>query len=332
MVANLNQSVSIYDTIIIGGGAAGLSAAIYAKRYLMKTLVLEGQEPGGETAIAWIIENYPGIPRIDGFDLIKNMKSQAEGPLTFFVSESAVKVTVANHCFTVVTNSGREYYGKTIIFAHGSRRRRLGLPKEKELLGHGVSYCVTCDAPLYRGKTIAIIGGGDASVKGANLASQYAAKIYLITREKELRAEPANLEILKQKSNIEILYETEVKELLGEKELNGLILSQPYHGQNKLAVEGLFIEIGAEPNTDLPQSLGVAVDEHGYIQVDAMMKTNIDGVYAAGDITNATGSFKQDIVAAAQGAIAATSAYRDLGLHGGQACLIHARPPYELPA
>lgn len=327
-----NQNDQVFDTIIIGGGAAGLSAAIYAERYLMKTLVLEGHEPGGETTTAWIIENYPGVASIDGFELINIMKQQAEGPTTTFAPDFVNQITNVNHCFTVKTEAGREYFGKTLIFAHGSRRRRLGLAKEKEFMGKGVSYCVTCDAPLYKNKAIAIIGGGDASVKGANLASQYSSKIYFITREKKLNAEPANFKIFDQKNNIEVIYNTEVIEILGETAVSGVKLSKPYKGSDQLTVSGMFIEIGADPNTELPKNLGVAVDNKGYISVDAMMKTNIDGVYAAGDITNATGSFKQDIVAAAQGAIAATSAYRDLGIHGNLACAIHAKTPRNLLA
>lgn len=315
-----------YDTIIIGGGAAGLSAAIYAGRYLMKTLVVEGDSPGGETAVAWTIENYPGVPAVDGLDLIQRMRAQAEATGAEFASDEATTVTVKNHCFTVVGRTGQEYFGKTLVFAHGSRRRRLGLPRESELAGRGVSYCVTCDAPLYRSKTIAIIGGGDASIKGANLAAQYSSKVYLIVRGAELQAEPANYEVFKQKQNVEVLYNTEVTELVGEKQLTGVKLSPAHQGSQRLELGGLFIEIGAEPNTELPRRLGVAVDSHGYVEVDPMMKTNIDGVYAAGDITNETGSFKQDIVAAAQGALAATAAYRDLGLHGGEACAIHAKP------
>lgn len=323
----INQDLSqeIFDIIIIGGGAAGLSAAVYTERYLMKTLVLEGPEPGGETSNAWIIENYPGIPHIEGFDLVEQMKKQAESENTVFKVESVKKISIANHCFTIITNEGNEYFSKTIVFAHGSRRRRLGLPREEELKGHGISYCVTCDAQLYKDKTVAIVGGGDASVKGANLASMHSAKIYFIVRDDKLNAEPANLEVFKTKKNIEVIYNTEVTGFLGDKMLTGVSLSRKHQGNTNLEVQGLFIEIGALPNTDLPKSIGVAVDDRGYINVDPMMKTNIDGVYAAGDITNATGSFKQDIVAAAQGAIAATSAYRDLGIHGGQACIMHAR-------
>lgn len=332
MLTQQKPNDQVFDTIIIGGGAAGLSAAIYAERYLMKTLVLEGHEPGGETITAWTIENYPGVASIDGFDLIKIMKQQAAGPTTTFSPDFVTNIINVNHCFTIKTEGKQEFFGKTLIFAHGSRRRHLGLSKEKELMGKGVSYCVTCDAPLYKNKVIAIIGGGDASVKGANLAAQYSNKIYFITRENKLNAEPANLEVFKQINNIEVIYETEVKEILGDNGVNGLKLSKPYQGSDELAVEGMFIEIGAEPNTALPQSLGVAVDAKGYITVDPMMKTNIDGVYAAGDITNATGSFKQDIVAAAQGAIAATSAYRDLGIHGNAACTIHAKTPPHLSA
>lgn len=322
---NKDLSQEIFDTIIIGGGAAGLSAAVYTERYLMKTLVLEGPEPGGETSNAWIIENYPGIPEIEGFNLVEQMKRQAESDNTVFKAESVKKIIMSDHCFNITTEQGNEYFSKTIVFAHGSKRRRLGLAREEELKGHGISYCVTCDAQLYKDKIVAIVGGGDASVKGATLAAQYSKNIYFICREDKLNAEPANFEVFKTKKNIEVIYNTEVTGFLGDKVLSGVNLSSEYQGKSTLEVQGLFIEIGAMPNTDLPKSLGVVVDDKGYIQVDPMMKTNIDGVYAAGDITNATGSFKQDIVAAAQGAIAATSAYRDLGIHGGQACVIHAR-------
>lgn len=321
----MSASEQTYDIIIIGGGAAGLSAALYAGRYLMRSLVLEGETPGGETAVAWTIENYPGVPAIDGFDLIATMRQQAQAVGAVLTSEVVSKVAADQHCFTVSTAASKEYYGKTLIFAHGSRRRRLGLPRERELIGHGVSYCGTCDAPLYRGKRVGIIGGGDASVKAAVLAARYAERVYIIAREEKLMAEPTNNETLQQLTNVEVLYGTEVLALLGASQLEAVTLSKAYQGNAQLLLSGLLIEIGAEPLSDLPRSLGVILDSHGYIQVDQMMKTNLDGVYAAGDITNATGSFKQDVVAAAQGAIAATSAYRDFGIHGGGACLVHGR-------
>ncbi len=317
--------IKIFDTIIIGGGAAGLSAAIYSRRYLMKTLLIQGPEPGGATAKASWIENYPGIKKISGWELIKNMEEQAREMGTKILPGEVKKIEKDGHCFTILSNN-KKYLGKTLIFATGSTRRSLGLPQEKVLVGKGISYCTICDSPLYREKEVVIIGGGDASVKGAVLASDYAKKIYLITREKKLTAEPINLEKMKEKKNIVVIYNTMVKEIIGDVSLEKIILSKPYKGKRELKIKGLFVEIGAEPNVRLAQDLGVALDDKGYINVDPKTgKTNVHGIFAAGDVANAFGSFKQDITAAASGSIAATSAYRDLGEHKGPICLLHGK-------
>ncbi len=314
-----------YDCIIIGGGAAGLAAAVYAGRYLMRTLVLEGLNPGGETAVAWTVENYPGVPSVDGAELVARMRAQAQAAGAELVAGEAAGVAVHDHCFSVSTPSGATYLSRTLILAHGSHRRRLGLPRERELTGHGVSYCATCDGPLYRGKRVGIVGGGDASVKGAILVARYAREVVLMVRGDALTAEPVNRQVFDALANVQLAYGTEVVALEGGTKLAAVQLSQPYGGSNRLELDGLFVEIGSQPNTELPQKLGLTLDARGYLEVDPMMRTNVDGVYAAGDITNETGSFKQDIVAAAQGAIAATSAYQDIGLHGREACLVHAR-------
>ncbi|OGI59573.1 hypothetical protein A2814_01095 [Candidatus Nomurabacteria bacterium RIFCSPHIGHO2_01_FULL_38_19] len=314
----------IYDLIIIGSGAAGFGAAIYGGRYRIKVLVI-GKEFGGETAKAGSIENYPGFESIDGFDLMGAMKKQAENLKVETLDVEVTEITRDEHCFEVKANN-TTYQTHEIIFAVGAERRRLGLPNEKELTGRGVHYCVTCDGPVYSGKTIAMAGGGDASVKGAILATEYVSKLFLIVRGKEVAAEPINLERIKNLGGkIEILLETEVKGIVGDKKLEKLILSRPYKNSDELVVDGLFVEIGAIPNVALAKSLGVELDERGYIKVDNMMKTNIDGVFAAGDAVNHFGSFKQDITAAAMGAVAATSAYNDHKVHG-ELCIYHARP------
>lgn len=315
----------VYDVLVIGGGAAGLSAGLYSARYLMKTCIVRGKEPGGETAIASLIENYPGILSIDGFDLMQVMEQQNKKLGVTLLDGEVTSLKKDGHCFTAaLSEGGEELTAKSLIFAMGSKRRRMGLPKEKELTGHGVSYCATCDAPLYKGKIVAIVGGGDAAVKGANLASPYAEKVYMFVRGKAMRAEPINQDLLAQKKNVEVVYETEVKELIGEKQLEKVILSKPYNGSTEFALGGLFVEIGAEPNTALAKQLDVVLDNLGWIEVDPMMHTNVDGVFAAGDIVNETGAFKQDVVAASQGAIAATAAHHDLGIHP-TVCEVHAR-------
>lgn len=313
-----------YDLVIIGSGAAGLGAALYAGRYRMKTLLL-GKEFGGETARAGVIENYPGALAIDGYELMGVMKKQVKALDVVLVEEEATGVVRQEHCFEVM-GSRATYQTHAILFATGAERRRLGLPNEKELTGKGVHYCVTCDGPVYGGKTIALVGGGDASVKGAVLAAEYVDKLFLIVRGKEVTAEPINMERLKALGDkIEVLLETQVKEIVGAKMLQKLILSRPYKGSAELVVDGLFVEIGASPNVALARSLGVALDERGYIKVDNMMQTNVDGVFAAGDAVNHFGSFKQDITAAAMGAVAATSAYGDRKVHG-EICELHALP------
>lgn len=313
-----------YDLIIIGSGAAGLGAALYSGRYRIKTLVI-GKEFGGETSKAGTIENYPGVKAVDGFELMEVMKGQTKSLGVETLDEEVTEIKRQKHCFEVCAKKAT-YQAHAIIFAIGAERRRLGLPNEKELTGKGVHYCVTCDGPVYNSKTIAMAGGGDASVKGAVLAAEYVKKLFLIVRGKEVTAEPINLERMKNLGDkIEIVLETEVKEIVGTNRLEKLKLSRPFKDSDELIVDGLFVEIGAAPNVELAKSIGVELDERGYIKTDSMMQTNIDGVFAAGDVVNHFGSFKQDITAAAMGAVAATSAYNDRKVHG-ELCPIHAQP------
>ena len=305
----------LYDLIIIGSGAAGLSAGIYAGRYRMKALII-GKEFGGETAKAGAILNYPGFQSVDGYELMDLMKQQAAKLNVETLDAEVASIKRQGRCFTVATGK-KTYEAGVVIFAVGAERRRLGLPNEKELTGRGVHYCVTCDGPVYTGKTIAMVGGGDASVKGVILASEYAKKVFLIARRKKITAEPINLDYLqKLKDKTEIILETEVKEIIGKDKLEKIILSRPRKGSAELIIDGLFVEIGSVPSVSLAESLGVELDERGYVKVDNMMRTNVDGVFAAGDVVNHFGSFKQDIAAAAMGAVAATSAYNDHKIHG----------------
>ncbi|MFA4931093.1 MAG: FAD-dependent oxidoreductase [Patescibacteria group bacterium] len=316
--------INNYDLIIIGAGAAGLGAAVYAGRYRLRVLVI-GEKFGGETAQAGYIENYPGIGKIDGYDLMVNMRDQAKEMGVELVDKKVDRVERRGHCFEVV--AGEDIYqANQIILAMGTKRRRLNLPNETELTGHGVHYCVTCDGPFYKDKVIAMVGGGDASIKGINLASEYVKKVYLIVLEKEVRAEPVNWERMKVLGDkVEILYETQVKEIVGEARLEKIIIDKEYQGSNELAVDGLFVEIGAVRNVALAEQLSVNLDEKGYVMVDNMMKTNVDGVYACGDTVNHFGDFKQIITAVAMGAVAATSAYEDNKIHG-DLCPYHFVP------
>ena len=313
------------DVLIIGSGAAGLSAGIYAARYNLKALII-GEEFGGATTTAWTVENYPGYISIDGFDLMMKMKEQAQALGVEVRDGKVTELRQEGDCFVAVTDKG-EVGATTVILATGSARRKLNLPNEKELNGKGIHYCTTCDSPLYKGKTIGIVGGGDASVKGANLAAQFAKKIYLITRRKDdLRGEPANLETMKKfGEKIKIVFDTNVKAINGKDHLESITLTNLLNGSDTLVLDGLFVVIGAEPSNALAKQVGVELDTMGYVEVDPMMRTNVKGVFVAGDVTNETGHFKQDIVSAAQGSIAATSCYEHITT-GALACPWHARP------
>ncbi|MDO8582151.1 MAG: FAD-dependent oxidoreductase [bacterium] len=314
-----------YDTIILGGGAAAFSAAIYSARYQMTTLLIH-EEFGGETSSAGPIENYPGFKKIDGFELMQNMEEQAKALGVTMVSGKAELTENIHHCFQV--RVGKELFeGKTLIIAVGMERRKMGLPNEDALKGKGIHYCVTCDGPVFKKKVVAIVGGGDSAVKGANQLADVAEKVYMIVREKDLhRAEPINFEQLKKKVNVHVLYETEVRELVGEKKLKSIQLSKSINGSVTVDLHALFVAIGAIPRSSIPHELGVAMNDRSEIIVDRMMKTSVDGVFAAGDITDATGGFKQIVTAAAQGALAATSAYHDVGTHAANVCNLHAVP------
>lgn len=315
----------VYDVVILGGGAAGYSAAIYARRYLLKTALIQGKMPGGETATAGVVENYPGFTKIDGFELMQKFEEQAKANQTDMIIGQVSAIQRQGHCFQIQYDE-KTLDSKAIIFALGSEHRKLELPKEKELKGRGINYCVTCDGPLFKGKRTILVGGGDSSVKGAALLADYAKSVLLITREKKLHAEPVNLKRMQAKKNIQVAYENGITELIGEKKLEAVELQTAVAGKTRVEVDGVFVEIGLIPRTELPKTLGVMLDERGNVNVDQMMRTNIDGIFACGDMTNAAGGFKQIITAAAQGALAATAAYQDIGEHGDRlVCELHTK-------
>ena len=312
-----------YEVLIAGQGAAAYSAALYAARYQMKAIVF-GALFGGETATGGLIENYPGYPEIDGFDLMMKFREQAEKYDVPIVDEDIASITRDGHRFTSTTTTGRAFASSTVIYAVGRERRKLGLEHEGDWTGKGVSFCSTCDAPLHRGNTVAVVGGGDAAAEGAILLSKYADKTYIIyRREGFTRPEPVNIKRLEENADVERLLNTNVIELKGEDGLSGVVLDRPYNGSNELALQGLFIEIGAEPRIEIARQLGVELNEGDEIEVDKHMETNVHGFFGAGDVTDASGDLKQTVTAAAQGAVAATSAYADVSAHP-DACQWHA--------
>ena len=303
------------DVLIAGLGAAAYSAALYCKRYQIDTVIV-GEEFGGETAIGGLIENYPGQPDIDGFDLMMKFKEQVDNLNTETFDSNLKSVEkISDESFRSTLNSGEIFLSKSVILAMGRERRKLGLDNEEEWMGKGVSYCSTCDAPLYKNKeSVAVIGGGNAAVEGAILLSKYAKKVYLVYRGSAFfRPEPILLEILNNSENIIILLETEVTSLLGdEKGLTGIEINNNINQKKHISLDGIFVEIGAGPRLEIPNQLGLKINsETGEVHVDKHQSTSETGSYAAGDLTDGT-DLKQTITAASQGAIAALSAYQNV--------------------
>jgi thioredoxin reductase (NADPH) len=307
----MNANQETFDVLIGGQGAAAFSAGMYAARYQIKPLIV-GSQFGGETATGGLIENYPGYPEIDGFELMLKFREHVEKYGVPIVDDKLIQARRTSDGFEVLGESGDSYRARSLILAIGRERRSLWLEHEAEWTGRGVSYCSTCDAPLHRGNTVAVVGGGDSAVKGAVLISKYAEKVFIIyRRDRFTRPEAVNLSQLDEADNVERLFETNVVELIGSDEtgLRAIRLDRPHKGNDVLEVDGLFIEIGADPRKDLAVQLGAGINDLDEVIVDKYMQTNVPGLLAAGDLTDASGDLKQTITAAAQGSLAATAAY-----------------------
>lgn len=305
----------MYDLIIIGAGPAGMAASIYASRYRLKHLVI-GKTQGGEMALSGRIENYPGFKEISGVELTKKMVEHTQAQGGEIVVASVIGVTKTGGKFEIRTDNGKVYQSKTLVIASGTEKRKLNVPGEADYVGKGVSYCATCDGPLFKDKTVAVIGGGNAAVGGAIQVADHAKKIYLIyRREKEkMRADPVWKEEfereLKEGKIIDI-YQTNLTEIKGNgQKVISISLDKPYQGSNELRVDGVFIEVGSVPTTSLVKNLGVKTNEAGYIKVNPDQSTACPGIFAAGDITTGSDGMQQIVAAAAEGAIAAASIYK----------------------
>jgi thioredoxin reductase (NADPH) len=306
-------SFMVYDTIIIGLGAAGYTAAIYSARYKLTTLLIGGEEGGmGQTAAE--VGNWPGDIEVRGPDLMERMKNHAKSFAEVTFKISWIKSIVKNGSVFVLTlEDGSTVEGKTIIFATGSKKRHLGVKGEEEFSGKGVTYCATCDAFFYKGKDVAVIGGGDSAVEGAAIAAQVAKRVYLIHRRNEFRAEPYWIDRVKAKDNITFVLENSLAEIQGDTKVRSVKLTSPFEGSDSINVDGVFIEVGSTPATELAQSIGCQIDEKGYLKVDAGMASTVPGIFGAGDVTNGSNYFAQFTTAAGEGAIAANSVFTYLG-------------------
>ena len=305
----MNIKENYYDVVIAGQGAAAFAAGLYAARYQIKSLII-GETFGGETATGGLIENYPGYPEIDGFDLMLKFKEQVEKYDVPIIDDKVDSVKKQENLFQVKTFGGEIFSAGTVILAVGRNRRTLNLENEEEWVGRGVSYCSTCDAPMHKNNIVAIVGGGNAAVEGALLLSRYASTVYLIYRKEEFtRPEPISLQQLNQSKNIKQVMSTNVTKLNGVDGLKSISIDKAYNGVSEINVDGIFIEIGADPRVEIPNQLKLELNEKNEVIVDSEMRTNVEGIFAAGDLCNSSGDLKQTITAASQGAIAATSTY-----------------------
>ena len=297
-----------WELVIIGAGPAGLAAGIYGVRSGLKTLVLEEKIAGGTVVDAPVIENYLGFPSISGFDLAQKMVDHAKNlSVSIHEFEAITKLNLKGEEKIVTTDKGA-YSAKALIIASGSRYRELGVPGEREFRGRGVSYCGLCDGPLFKGKRILVVGGGNSALITTLYLAGLAAEVKIAHRRDSFRAEEALVRAIEKKENVKILWDTEVKEIKGEKLVNKtVLLNSKTQMTQELQVDGIFVQVGEDPNSQLAKEASVAVNEDGYVIVDMLQRTNILGVYAAGDVTSHP--VKQVGTAVGQGITAATQAY-----------------------
>ena len=300
----------VYDMIIVGGGPGGYTAALYAARAGLDVLIVERLSAGGQMNLTGQIDNYPGFPEgVDGFGLSMSMQQQAErfGAKTKYAE--VLKLELEGVIKKVVTNEG-EYLAKSVVISTGANPRPLGVDRESEMIGRGVGYCAHCDGGFYRGKTVAVVGGGNSAAAEALYLSRIAKEVILIHRRDSLRATQIYHKPLMDAANIRVIWNSEVAELLGEDILEGVKVRNLQSGEEKiLEVQGLFVSIGRKPATDLVKEQ-LTLDDAGYIMAGEDTKTNLPGVYAVGDVR--TKELRQIVTAVADGAMAAHMAEKEL--------------------
>ena len=295
------------DLLIVGGGPAGLTAGIYAVRSGLRTAIVERDALGGQVATTPIVENYPGFTSVGGKSLVDIMVSHALQYVQIFQGEAVVDIQ-SGPPFTVKTNR-RQFNTKTILLATGASHRHLNIPGENRLAGRGVSYCSTCDGPLFRNKKVIMVGGGNSAVTEALHLFHMGIDVTLIHRRDKLRAQEFLAQQLVE-NNIPVLWDTEVKEIRGEERVEEvLLINNKTHEKTKFKTDGVFIAIGYEPAVELAEKFGLKINEDGYIQQDGKHRTTVPGVYSAGDVE---GGYKQIVTASGQGAEAAMTIFEDL--------------------
>lgn len=291
-----------FDVIVIGGGPAGYTAALYSTRAGLKTLLLEMLSPGGQLATTEIVDNYPGYDEgILGFDLSLKMKQGAErfGAITKF--EKVIDVELSSNT-KIVNTSKSTYECKAVIVATGAEPKKLGVPMEDELRGKGVSYCATCDGMFFKDKTVCVVGGGNTAAADALTLSKICKKVILIHRRDSLRASNSYIEPLKKADNIEFVWNSTIEKLIFDEFIEGVeVINKINNNKQTISCQGVFVAVGRKPNSDIFKNI-LDIDEYGYIIADETTKTSISGVYVIGDVR--TKPLRQIVTATADGAVA----------------------------
>jgi thioredoxin reductase (NADPH) len=300
----MSDNIQKEKLIIIGGGPSGLTSAIYSSRAGLDPLVMNGPEPGGQITLTPDLENYPGFPDgIGGFELMEKVTEQAQKFGTRMAFEIVEQVQFEEKPYIIETDT-QKYEAESVIIATGSEAKRLGLYREEELTGNGISYCATCDGAFFKDKEVAVVGGGNVAIEEADFLTKFASKVYLIHRRDKLRGDKILADRIKENEKVEILWNTEVEELKGDNNLSGIIIENNKKNETKTLedVKGLFMAVGYDPRTDIFKGQ-IELDEKNYIITDNKQRTNKEGIFAAGDVQEP--NFNQVIVAAGTGAKAA---------------------------
>jgi len=291
----------VWDMVIIGLGPAGLGCAIYAARFEIDVLVI-GTSYGGLITTTHIVENYPGITTASGSELMEMFRDHINSLDIPYITDEIREIEKDKDLF-ILRSFFQTFKAKSLCFATGSERRKLNIPGEEKYSGNGVSYCATCDGPFFKDKKVAVIGGSDSAAKEALFLANHASKVYIIYRRDEIRAEPINKQRVLQTENIELIYNTNIVEIKGNEKVKSII----FDNGEEFELDGVFIEIGSVPNSELAKQIGVEKNEKQEIIINRKSETNIAGVFAAGDVADAP--FKQAVTGVSEGVIAAYSAF-----------------------
>ncbi len=312
----------IYDVIVVGGGPAGLTAALYSSRRALKTLVIT-KDLGGQAAVSFDIENYPGVDLINGLTLMQKFADQAKKFGAEIKYGEVLEVTKDKDIFTIKTDQ-KNFFSRALILACGLTRRNLDIPGEKEFKGRGVSYCATCDGPLYKEKIVTVLGGGNSALDAAEYLSKIAKKVYLVHRRDQFRGEELTVERLKKNPKVEMVLSSQIIEVKGQKTVKSIIVKE--NGGEKtreIEIDGVFVEIGYVAKTEFVKNL-VKLNEAGEIITSKDTATSCKGVFSCGDVTDC--GYKQVVISAGEGAKSALQAYKYLCLMKG----IKILPDWEI--